>query len=120
MPPMLQASPYLRHQLERHLLAAAADPDRRVGLLHALRLVDRPAHLVILALERGVVLRPHGVDDLQRLAQHPQALRAVGVRRSRRRVYSCSYQPAPMPKSSRPWLITSTVEAIFASSAGLR
>src|SRR5207237_5801593 len=53
------------YQLEGDFLAAAAYPDRWVGLLHALRLVDGPAHLVILALEGGIRLGPHGADDLE-------------------------------------------------------
>ena len=34
--------------------------------------------------------------------------------------YSCSNQPAPSPRSSRPSLITSRVAAILASTAGER
>src|SRR6202521_1192813 len=69
----------LGHELQGHLLAAAADPDWRMGLLHRLRLVDRTAHVVVAAVELGVVLRPHRLDDLQRFAQHSQPLRRLRV-----------------------------------------
>src|SRR5687768_8073696 len=52
-------------QLERYLLAATAYPDGDVGLLHALRLVDSATHLVILTLECGIRLGPHGADNLE-------------------------------------------------------
>src|SRR5262245_15594490 len=72
--------PVLGHQLERDLLATSANPDRYARLLYALRLVDGSSQLVMLALEAGVRLSPHRVDDFQGLPQHPQALRAVGER----------------------------------------
>lgn len=34
--------------------------------------------------------------------------------------HSCWYQPAPIPISTRPPEIMSTVEAVLANSAGLR
>ena len=49
------------------------------GFLHALRLVDRATHLEVFALKGRVVLRPHAVDDLQRIAQLLQARRPVGI-----------------------------------------
>jgi len=73
------ATSVLRDQLQRHLLASAADPDRRVRLLHRLRLVDRSPQLVEATVERRFVLRPHRLDHLQRLAQHAQPIRGFGV-----------------------------------------
>src|SRR6266545_6086157 len=69
----------LRDELERDLLPRSADPDRRMRLLYGLGLVDCPADLVVAALERRLVLRPHRFDDLQRLAQHAQPFRRVGI-----------------------------------------
>ena len=39
---------------QRELLAAAADPDRRVGPLHRLRIAVGPAQLVVLAVVGGL------------------------------------------------------------------
>src|SRR5712692_6971707 len=41
----------LGNELERHPLPRATDPDRRMRLLHRLRLVDRAADLVVAAIE---------------------------------------------------------------------
>src|SRR5256885_16677082 len=48
-------------------------------LLHGLWLVDGAADLVVLAFKRRLVLGPHRLDHLEGLAQHPKALRSVGV-----------------------------------------
>src|SRR4029077_7568326 len=69
----------LRYKLQGDLLPAPSDPDRWVGLLDRLRLVHRAANPVITAFEGRLVLRPHGLDDLQRLAEHAQALRRLRV-----------------------------------------
>src|SRR5205807_372731 len=71
--------PVLSDELQGHLLASTTDPDRRVRLLHRLRLVDRAAHAVVAAVEGGVLLCPHRRDHLERLAQHPEALGGVRV-----------------------------------------
>src|SRR5215212_10200850 len=60
----------LGYQPERHSLAAATDPERRMRLLDTFRLVDWPVDRVVLALETRVVLGPHAVDDLAGLAEH--------------------------------------------------
>ena len=54
---------------QRPLRARAADPDRRVGPLHRLRLGDRVLQLVVLALEGGARLRPQRPDDLHAFLQ---------------------------------------------------
>src|SRR6266700_421977 len=69
----------LRDQLEGDFLAAAADEHRNVWLLHAFGLIDGPAHLVVLALEGCLFLRPHGEDDLYGFAQVAQAFGGIGV-----------------------------------------
>src|SRR5215212_2781303 len=60
----------LGYQPERHSLAPAPDPERRVWLLDAFRLVDWPIDRIVLAFKVGVILRPHAVDDLARLSKH--------------------------------------------------
>ncbi len=63
-----------RHQLERHLLAAAADPQRRIRLAHTFRLVDRLVDGVVLARKGRIVFRPHLDQNLSGLAEGPHAL----------------------------------------------
>src|SRR5579863_4568174 len=69
----------LRHQLERHLFAAAADEQGDVRLLDTLRLVDGSIDMIIFALEDRFVLRPHCQDDLYSFAQVAQAFGRVGI-----------------------------------------
>src|SRR5215210_2037141 len=66
------------HQPQRDLLAAAPDPERWVGLLHALRLVYGPVYRVELALEDRLVLGPHAVNYLASLPEHPHPLGHFG------------------------------------------
>src|SRR5215210_2493152 len=66
------------HQPQRDLLAAAPDPERWVGLLHALRLVYGPVYRVELALEDRLVLGPHAVNYLASLPEHPHPHRYLG------------------------------------------
>src|SRR5439155_9368257 len=54
-----------RHQPQRLLLAHAADHDRRMRPLQALRRVQRTLQPKLLALERRLVLRPHAQADLK-------------------------------------------------------
>src|SRR3712207_3932749 len=61
-----------------HLLPAAADPELRVGIAHALRFVDGSVYLVEFAVEDDVVLGPHAVDDLAGLAEHSHPLGDLG------------------------------------------
>ncbi len=68
----------LGDQLQGDLLPAAANPEGRVGLADTLRLVDGAVDGVVPALEGRAILRPHAVDDLDRLAEHTHPLRHVG------------------------------------------
>ena len=72
-------------EAQQHLLAAAADHDRRIRLLHRLRIAPGVAHPVVPAREGRPLLGPHAPADLQRLVE----LRAGACRwagsRSRRR-----------------------------------
>src|SRR5207245_9942338 len=54
----------LRHQLERALLATAADHDRRAVRLDGLRKVERAMNLVVASLEGRRLLTEHGPADL--------------------------------------------------------
>src|SRR4051794_15432787 len=64
----------LRYQLERHFLAAAADPEGRF----AAGLIDRGVDAVVLSGEDRAVLGPHTVDDFHRLAESAHSLRHLG------------------------------------------
>jgi hypothetical protein len=64
----------LGYQPERHSLASAPDPERRMRLLDTLGLVDRCVDRIVLALKTRVVFGPHAVDDLARLSDHPHPL----------------------------------------------
>src|SRR5579859_650461 len=55
-------------------LPRRADPDRRVRLLHRLRVRDRVLHTVVAAVEVRALLRPEGLDDAQRLAEPADAM----------------------------------------------
>src|SRR6202022_3801886 len=59
---------------ERQLLAAAANDDRRIRLLHRLRGIARLLQLVIPAIEVGQMLRAEALVDLTRLSKSPDAL----------------------------------------------
>ena len=69
---------YFAAILQRHLLAAAGDPQRDAALLQRQRPHDRAVDLVVLAVERRRAGRPGLVHDLDALAQHPEAVRDVG------------------------------------------
>src|SRR5581483_6362060 len=71
--------PILSDQLERDFLAAAANQQRNMRLLHPFGLIDRASYLVILALEGRLFLRPHRPNDLQRLTQQAQAVGGIGI-----------------------------------------
>lgn len=66
-------------QPQRHLFAATTDQDGNMRLLHAFGLIDRAAHMIVLALENRFFLGPHRANHLHRLAKTPQPLRGVGV-----------------------------------------
>src|SRR5215216_1213539 len=53
----------LRDELERHFWSTATDPKRNMRLLDALRFIDRLVNVIVLAVELGVVLVPHLVDN---------------------------------------------------------
>src|SRR5690606_13621254 len=67
----------LRRDLERHLLAAARDPERDAALLQRARLDDRAVNLPELAVERGRPGRPGLVHDLDALTQRAQPRRRI-------------------------------------------
>src|SRR5690606_5827470 len=67
----------LRCDLQRHLLAAARDPERDAALLQGLRLHDRPVDLPELAVEGGLPRGPGLVHDLDTLAQRTQPGRRI-------------------------------------------
>src|SRR5579862_2572495 len=66
--------PIFRHQPERHLLATATNPQRRMGLLHTFGFVDWFVDGVIVARERRIVFRPHLDDDLTRFTEGAHAV----------------------------------------------
>src|SRR5690606_11974137 len=66
-----------RRDLERHLLAAARDPDRDAALLQRERAHDRAVHRRELAVERRGARRPRLAEDLDRLTEPAQALRGL-------------------------------------------
>ena len=61
------------HHPQRLALAAAADPDRRMGLLHGLGVALGAVHPEVLALVAGVGLGPHPLHDLDALLEHGDA-----------------------------------------------
>src|SRR5205807_2556118 len=65
----------LSHKAQRLALAAASEEDPRPGHRERLRGVERPGHLVVLALERSLVVAPHLQDDLDGLLQALEAFR---------------------------------------------
>src|SRR5581483_6285945 len=92
--PVLRPS---RHRAQRPLLAATADHDRRVRLLHGLRLAVRLGEPVVRTREVGLLLRQELDEDLDGFVEH------VEPRLQRRQVE-----------------ITSRLAAMFASTAGWR
>src|SRR5260370_33325918 len=62
------------HQLERHLLTASADHQRNMWLLHPFGLIDRAPNLVIGSFKGGLLLGPHGQNDLHSFLRLAQAL----------------------------------------------
>ena len=68
----------LGRDAQRHLLAAAADPDRR-ELLDRLRVAVRAVEVEVLAVERDRLLGPQPLHDLERLLEdRAGARRRVG------------------------------------------
>lgn len=63
----------LRHQFECNFFPLASNQQRDMRLLHSFGLIDRAMNLVILSFESGLVLCPHGENNLDRLTQLPQA-----------------------------------------------
>ena len=63
-----------RGDLERHLLAAAADHQLGMRTLHGLGCQRRVAQLVVAALERGLVLRPERLEHLARFVEAREPL----------------------------------------------
>ena len=59
--------------LQQHLLAGAADHDRRMRLLQRLRQAHRVGHGVVLAVHRRLRLREHAADDLAGLVERVEA-----------------------------------------------
>ena len=74
-----------RDDPQGELLAAAADEDLRVRLLHRLRVALRAVEREVLALVGDVGLGPHRLHDLDRLAQHAGCGRRPSGTRSRSR-----------------------------------
>ena len=64
----------LRRDPQRHLLAAAGDPDRDAARLQRLRLHDGAVDLVVLTVEGGGARRPRLVHDLHALAEPREPL----------------------------------------------
>ena len=59
----------LRNQPQRLAFPNATNQDRRMWLLHSLRRIERASKLVMFALVRRVIARPHPVCNLQCLFQ---------------------------------------------------
>src|SRR5581483_11305025 len=71
--------PVLRYQFQRDFLAAAANQQGDVRLLHTFGLINGTAHLIILAFKGGLFLHPHSANDLDRFAQMTQALWRIRI-----------------------------------------
>src|SRR5947209_10259771 len=69
----------LGYQFERDLLTSTTDQQGNMWLLHALGLIDCSIYVIVLALEYGLVLRPHCQDDLNGFAQVTQALWSIRI-----------------------------------------
>src|SRR5436305_14325827 len=65
-------------QLERHLFAAAAEPQGDVRALDAFRLIDRAVNRVILALENRLFLGPHLDNNFAGFAERLHTVRRRG------------------------------------------
>src|SRR5262249_31042897 len=63
----------LRDQAQQHLLAAAADHDRRMRLLQGLGIAPGALDPVVAAVELRALVAPHAQADLQRFGELPQA-----------------------------------------------
>ena len=68
------------HQLERHLLTSPADHQRNMWLLHPFGLIDRAPNLIIVSFKSGLLLGPHGQNDLHRFLQLAQTFRPIRKR----------------------------------------
>src|SRR5258708_31073903 len=62
------------HQVERRVLSASADHQRNMWLLHPFGLIDRAPNLVIGSFKGGLLLGPHGQNDLHSFLQLAQTL----------------------------------------------
>src|SRR5215510_4503564 len=100
----------LRRPAQRRL-AVASHPDRRVGLLHGLRLTAERIKAVEPAGERGRTLGPERLEDSKVLVGHRGAPSASN---------SSRIHPTPTPTVTRPFESTSMVASAFAVSTGLR
>ena len=72
---------YLRRDLQRHLLAAAGDPQRRAAVLQRLRRDDGTVDVIVLAVERDSSVAPGVAHDLDALVEpaQPDACRREAV-----------------------------------------
>ena len=102
----------------QHLRPAAADDDRRVRLLHRLRLTVETVDLVVLAVERERLGTHEPLHDGERLVEPGDAHARGGRGRSRRARSRRSSTRRRCPSSSRPSLSTSTVAASVARTTG--
>ena len=104
---------------QRARRTVAADRDRRVRLLHRLRLAARVAQLHVRAVEVAV-----SCESNRTSASTPSSNRSKrsfsGGSVMPYASHSCWFQPAPTPTSSRPSEMMSMVAAMFASTAGWR
>ena len=110
----------LGRDAQRHLLAAAADPDLR-QLLERLRDRSTRRRAARAGPRTSTVSSVHRrFTTVERLLEHRAAASRPAGTSQPYAWYSRSYQPAPSPRMSRPPEITSTPAASFASSPALR
>ena len=69
---------YFAAMLQRHLLAAAGDPQRKSALLQRLWRDDRAVDLVVLAVEADPPVTPGVAHDLDTLVELPSRTPADG------------------------------------------
>src|SRR5258708_4850700 len=69
----------LRDHFQGDFLTTAREPQWRMRLLHAFRLVNRLVDRIIFPGERRIVLGPHAMNNLRSFAETRHALFGIGI-----------------------------------------